>query len=251
MGQVTAYIRGRYNQRIHRTTMERSQKMLKLFEHDGSLFGGKIETAPSSRYDYRGYYNLAVLGVTGDVQIPDLIVACVEFMKRNKGLQTNGVFRVPGDFEKVMTLKQKCSVNGVKVTAEFLECNHCDVHTVSSLLKGFLRELREPLMTFELYSVFLETQKSGDWELVFHLVQAMPALHKGIVLYLLCFLVDLWENEDTTCMGIAAIALLFSQNMLRPRVESIESIVRDYEVKRDVFVSLIRAVKYIENNNTQ
>ena len=39
-----------------------------------------------------------------------------------------------------------------------VDLNNClDIHVVCGLLKQYLRELREPLLTFDLYDVFLET----------------------------------------------------------------------------------------------
>lgn len=42
-----------------------------------------------------------------------------------------------------------------------------DVHTVAGLLKVYLRELPEPLMTYRLYEPFIAViRRSQDWELI-------------------------------------------------------------------------------------
>ena len=64
-----------------------------------------------------------------------------------KGLKTEGIFRISGVTTVIQKLKQEIA-KGNKRTFAFPED---DCHTVAGILKLWLREMPEPLLTFELY----------------------------------------------------------------------------------------------------
>ncbi|XP_010785143.1 rho GTPase-activating protein 22-like, partial [Notothenia coriiceps] len=80
---------------------------------------------------------------------PLLVEQCVDFI-RERGLDEEGLFRMPGQ------------ANLVKELQEAFDCgdkplfdSNTDVHTVASLLKLYLRELPEPVIPFSKYEDFL------------------------------------------------------------------------------------------------
>lgn len=60
-------------------------------------------------------------------------------------IDTEGIFRRSGHYAKVVELKQK--VNG----GNDVDFKDVDTHVIAGLLKTFLRDLVEPLLTYELY----------------------------------------------------------------------------------------------------
>ena len=68
-------------------------------------------------------------------------------------LETEGLFRRSGATSVVKSVQEKFDKGE---TVEF--CNEKDVHVAAVILKTFLRELEEPLMTFDLYEEVIKFQ---------------------------------------------------------------------------------------------
>uniref|UniRef100_A0A8D2LI00 Rho GTPase activating protein 25 n=1 Tax=Varanus komodoensis TaxID=61221 RepID=A0A8D2LI00_VARKO len=74
----------------------------------------------------------------GQHQVPILVEKCVEFI-RKRGLNEEGIFRLPGQDNLVKQLRDAFDA-GERPSFD----QETDVHTVASLLKLYLRELPEP-----------------------------------------------------------------------------------------------------------
>ncbi|XP_066879642.1 rho GTPase-activating protein 6 isoform X5 [Kogia breviceps] len=84
-------------------------------------------------------------------QVPRLVDSCCQHLEKH-GLQTVGIFRVGSSKKRVRQLREEFD-RGVDVS---LEEEHC-VHDVAALLKEFLRDMPDPLLTRELYTAFINT----------------------------------------------------------------------------------------------
>ncbi|KAM9320535.1 rho GTPase-activating protein 6 [Gastrophryne carolinensis] len=84
-------------------------------------------------------------------QVPRLVDSCCQHLEKN-GLQTVGIFRVGSSKKRVRQLREEFD-RGIDVA---LEEEH-SVHDVAALLKEFLRDMPDPLLTRELYTPFIHT----------------------------------------------------------------------------------------------
>ncbi|XP_008398705.1 rho GTPase-activating protein 6 isoform X1 [Poecilia reticulata] len=84
-------------------------------------------------------------------QVPRIVDLCCQHLEKN-GLQTVGIFRVGSSKKRVRQLREEFD-QGWEV---HLSDEHC-VHDVAALLKKFLRDLPDPLLTRELYTAFIHT----------------------------------------------------------------------------------------------
>ncbi|XP_066434086.1 rho GTPase-activating protein 6 isoform X2 [Eleutherodactylus coqui] len=84
-------------------------------------------------------------------QVPRLVDSCCLHLEKN-GLQTVGIFRVGSSKKRVRQLREEFD-RGIDVV---LEEEH-SVHDVAALLKEFLRDMPDPLLTRELYTPFIHT----------------------------------------------------------------------------------------------
>jgi len=80
--------------------------------------------------------------------VPYIIIQCVEFLEA-KGLTTEGIFRISASSTKIQEMKKKF-VTGT-ATVDLSDAQVCEVAT---LLKLYIRELPEPLITFDAYEAF-------------------------------------------------------------------------------------------------
>ncbi|XP_064165904.1 rho GTPase-activating protein 6-like isoform X2 [Anguilla rostrata] len=84
-------------------------------------------------------------------QVPRLVDSCCQHLEKY-GLQTVGIFRVGSSKKRVRQLREEFD-RGVDVP---LDEEH-SVHDVAALLKEFLRDMPDPLLTKELYTAFINT----------------------------------------------------------------------------------------------
>uniref|UniRef100_A0A3B5MGM8 Rho GTPase activating protein 6 n=1 Tax=Xiphophorus couchianus TaxID=32473 RepID=A0A3B5MGM8_9TELE len=84
-------------------------------------------------------------------QVPRVVDSCCQHIEKY-GLQTVGIFRVGSSKKRVRQLREEFD-RGIDVQ---LDEEH-SVHDVAALLKEFLRDMPDPLLTRELYTAFINT----------------------------------------------------------------------------------------------
>ncbi|XP_047227575.1 rho GTPase-activating protein 6-like isoform X2 [Girardinichthys multiradiatus] len=84
-------------------------------------------------------------------QVPRIVDLCCQHLEKN-GLQTVGIFRIGSSKKRVRQLREEFD-QGWEV---HFNDEHC-VHVIAALLKKFLRDLPDPLLTRELYTAFIHT----------------------------------------------------------------------------------------------
>ncbi|CAH1645607.1 unnamed protein product [Spodoptera littoralis] len=99
-----------------------------------------------------------------------------------------------------------------------------DMHVVASVLKSYLRELPEPLLTYRLYENFVnasrqpseQTRLNAIWEAI-HL---LPEANFQNLRYLIKFLSTLTQNQSTNKMTPSNLAIVIAPNLLWAADES-------------------------------
>ncbi|XP_041834223.1 rho GTPase-activating protein 6-like isoform X3 [Melanotaenia boesemani] len=118
-------------------------------------------------------------------QVPRVVDSCCQHIEKY-GLQTVGIFRVGSSKKRVRQLREEFD-RGVDVQ---LDEEH-SVHDVAALLKEFLRDMPDPLLTKELYTAFINTTllHSDEQQSVTQLlVYLLPACNSDTLHRLLEFL---------------------------------------------------------------
>ncbi|KAM8722208.1 rho GTPase-activating protein 6-like isoform 1-T1 [Acanthopagrus schlegelii] len=118
-------------------------------------------------------------------QVPRVVDSCCQHIEKY-GLQTVGIFRVGSSKKRVRQLREEFD-RGVDVQ---LDEEH-SIHDVAALLKEFLRDMPDPLLTKELYTAFINTTllDSDEQQNVTQLlVYLLPACNSDTLHRLLEFL---------------------------------------------------------------
>ncbi|XP_051878272.1 rho GTPase-activating protein 6-like [Pristis pectinata] len=89
-------------------------------------------------------------------QVPRIVQQCCHHIE-SYGLQTVGIFRVGSSKKRVRQLRDEFD-QGLEV---ILDEEH-SVHDVAALLKEFLRDMPDPLLTRELYTAFINTMSMNQ-----------------------------------------------------------------------------------------
>ncbi|XP_038139396.1 rho GTPase-activating protein 44-like isoform X6 [Cyprinodon tularosa] len=145
-----------------------------------------------------------------DVAFP--IEACVT-MLLECGMQEEGLFRIAPSASKLKKLKASLDC-GVLDVQEF----STDPHAIAGALKSYLRELPEPLMTFELYNDWIQASNIQDQEkrlqALLGACEKLPSANNNNFKYLIKFLSKLTEYQDVNKMTPGNIAIVLGPNLL-------------------------------------
>ncbi|KAM9597645.1 rho GTPase-activating protein 44 isoform 3-T3 [Trichechus inunguis] len=145
------------------------------------------------------------------------IEACVT-MLLECGMQEEGLFRVAPSASKLKKLKAAldcCVVDVQEYSA--------DPHAIAGALKSYLRELPEPLMTFELYDEWIQAsniqEQDKRLQALWNACEKLPKANHNNIRYLIKFLSKLSEYQDINKMTPSNMAIVLGPNLLWPQAE--------------------------------
>ncbi|XP_055746920.1 rho GTPase-activating protein 44-like isoform X7 [Salvelinus fontinalis] len=145
-----------------------------------------------------------------DIAFP--IEACVT-MLLECGMQEEGLFRVAPSASKLKKLKASLDC-GVMDVQEY----SADPHAIAGALKSYLRELPEPLMTFELYDEWIQASNIQDQDkrlqALLTACEKLPLANGNNFKYLIKFLAKLDDYQDDNKMTPGNIAIVLGPNLL-------------------------------------
>ncbi|XP_066963866.1 active breakpoint cluster region-related protein isoform X1 [Macrobrachium rosenbergii] len=148
--------------------------------------------------------------------VPFIVTRCVREVER-RGMQEVGIYRVSGLASDITKLKKSFESNPYEAEQLIKEV---DIHSVTGLLKLFLRELPEALYTDELYPRFFEAYSAADPEYrkttLLKLFSSLPQLNQSIIAYLLEHLVKIHHTENMNKMSLHNLATVFGPTLIRP-----------------------------------
>lgn len=148
--------------------------------------------------------------------VPPLIADSIAHLTKH-GLQTEGLFRVPGSHDQVLALKRSYE------RGKPMDLSQCHPHVVAEALKSYLRDMKdlhEPLLTYELYNAFVTTlDEPSERHRIAGLRTAVRSLPPGnrCVLQAICsFCTLVAENSAKNKMTHSSLSIVFAPNLLEP-----------------------------------
>ncbi|XP_055469337.1 rho GTPase-activating protein 6 [Psammomys obesus] len=189
-------------------------------------------------------------------QVPRLVDSCCQHLEKH-GLQTVGIFRVGSSKKRVRQLREEFD-RGIDVC---LEEEH-SVHDVAALLKEFLRDMPDPLLTRELYTAFINTlllepeEQQGTLQLLIYL---LPPCNCDTLHRLLQFLSIVARHADDNVskdgqevtgnkMTSLNLATIFGPNLLHKQKSSDKEYSVQSSARAEESTAIIAVVqKMIEN----
>jgi len=148
----------------------------------------------------------------------------------DKCLDTEGLFRTAGNPTKVEFYKEE--FNSGK------DVNFADVdpHVVAGLLKVFLKELPEPLLTHNLYKKFLSVETLPQLQ---ECISALPVAHQLVLEVLVWFWGRVLDHKQKNGLDIATLSYTFAPAVLQPKQESVENAINDQSHQQKVVKMMI------------
>ncbi|XP_049583972.1 rho GTPase-activating protein 6 isoform X2 [Syngnathus scovelli] len=126
-------------------------------------------------------------------QVPKVVELCCQHLE-NHGLQTVGIFRVGSSKKRVRQMREELD-QGWEL---HLDEQH-SVHDVAALLKEFLRDMPDPLLTRELYTAFINTtllERAEQQKAIQLLMFLLPPCNCDTLHRLLCLLSAVAAHAD-------------------------------------------------------
>ncbi|KFV68902.1 SH3 domain-binding protein 1, partial [Dryobates pubescens] len=209
------------------------------------------QTEPSFSADtsVAGYYGVPLethlKSLGREIALP--IEACV-MMLLASGMREEGLFRLAAGASVLRKLKSSLA-SGSNALEEF----YSDPHAVAGALKSYLRELPQPLMTFELYNEWVKVASLKDVE---NRVQSLrdtcshlPRESYNNLRYLIKFLAKLAEHQEVNKMSPSNIAIVLGPNLLWSQQSTGDAVQLDLaSVSSIQVVSVVEAL--IQNADT-
>lgn len=115
--------------------------------------------------------NLAEQMMRDTVEVPRILEKCCEAIE-TYGITSVGLYRLSGTTSKVQKLKMVLDRDLEAVDLMSDEWR-MDVNNITSVLKLWLRELPEPLLTFDLYHGYVEA--ASKWGELSHVTAPFPS----------------------------------------------------------------------------
>lgn len=131
------------------------------------------------------------------------------------GLYTEGLYRKSGVNSKIKELKMKMSEskNGE------IDYELYNVHVLANVLKSFLREMPEPLLTFDRYDDFLRASELSETtdrvSTMMSLIKKLPTAHHALLERLIFHLALVAQREQFNRMSASSLAIVFAPCVLR------------------------------------
>ncbi|KAL5241127.1 hypothetical protein ACI65C_008537 [Semiaphis heraclei] len=129
-----------------------------------------------------------------DIHLPLVLRNCIDYVQMH-GLCTDGVYKVPGVKSKVQSLKIQYN------RRQSVNLTDYDLAVVTSLLKQYLRELPDPILTSNLLSKFEDAAETQNNELAKLLISELPLCNKHTLMWLIVHFTSIIENEKYTKMN--------------------------------------------------
>nr|XP_033785805.1 SH3 domain-binding protein 1 isoform X2 [Geotrypetes seraphini] len=168
------------------------------------------------------------------------IEACV-MMLLAKGMKEEGLFRLAAGASVLRKLKYSLASGSSNIEEFYLE-----PHAVAGALKSYLRELPEPLMTYELYDEWFKAANMRDPEKrleCFHEVcNKLPKGNYNNLRYLIKFLAKLAEHQEVNKMSPSNIAIVLGPNLLWMRPDGDSSQLDMASVSSVLVVGVVEAL---------
>ncbi|KAM3832870.1 rho GTPase-activating protein 8 [Vipera latastei] len=145
--------------------------------------------------------------------IPPVMNHTVAYLKK-RGLKTEGLFRRSAGIKSIQEI-QKLYNQGKSVDFD----EYGDIHIPGVILKAFLRELPEPLLTFPMYDQIIEitgVESSLRVARCKEIVHRLPEHNYVVLKFLMCFLHMVSQETIFNKMTSSNLACVFGLNLIWP-----------------------------------
>ncbi|KAE8446927.1 hypothetical protein EG329_011558 [Mollisiaceae sp. DMI_Dod_QoI] len=157
--------------------------------------------------------------VNVDIELPAVVYRCIEYLDAKNAANEEGIFRLSGSSVVIKALKERFNNEGdINLVTDD---QYYDIHAVASLLKQYLRELPQTILTRELHLEFVAVTELNDMDekisALNGLVHRLPRANNALLRYLSGFLINIVNNSDRNKMTVRNVGIVFSPTLNIPQ----------------------------------
>ncbi|CDS01327.1 hypothetical protein [Sporisorium scitamineum] len=135
-----------------------------------------------------------------------------------RGLREQGIYRIPGSKSAVENLRRAWDQQPAE-TVDLSTGEFSDIHTIAGAVKTWLRELPEPLITFDSYDDLIATDAMDNDDRLYamrDIIWKMPKCHFDVLRRTAEHLARVVEEAEVNKMLAHNVALVFGTSLLNP-----------------------------------
>ncbi|XP_025415724.1 rho GTPase-activating protein 44-like [Sipha flava] len=130
-------------------------------------------------------------------------------------VEEEGLFRIAAGASKVRCMKLRLDSNCLDLESAV---EYRDPHIIAGVLKSYLRQLPEPLLTHHLYEEWIAAAKlqtsESRLQAILNVVQKLPQSNLYNLRYIIKFLAMLTKHQDLNKMSPQNLAIVIAPNLL-------------------------------------
>ncbi|KAJ1734816.1 Rho GTPase activating protein [Coemansia biformis] len=169
----------------------------------GPVFGGPLELAVDQTW-VREHYHL-----------PAVVYRCIEYLDAKMACLEEGIYRQSGSSVELNLLRKEFDTNRDYNLMKLSKPP--DVHAVASLLKAYLRDLPENILTAQLHQEFARVvdlaERHDRVDELGRLVSDLPLANYTLLRALTAHLIRIVQKANTNRMTLRNIGIVFSPSL--------------------------------------
>ena len=180
-----------------------------------------LKRAPSDRISGVFGFQLNVTSRNDNASVPLIVRKCVEEIEK-RGLLAVGLYRISGNARRKRQLKAQFDEDSTAV--DLSEDSYPDINVIAGILKDYLRELPEPLITESLSKLLINAAKeqvqdqdlASQKRVLSKLLAQLPQSNRETLVYLLNHFLRVIAEKETNKMDARNLSVCFGPVLLCP-----------------------------------
>ena len=180
-----------------------------------------LKRAPSDRISGVFGFQLNVTSRNEKASVPLIVRKCVDEIEK-RGLLAVGLYRISGNARRKRQLKAQFDEDST--TVDLSEESYPDIHLIAGILKDYLRELPEPLITESLSKLLINAAKeqvqdqdlASQKRVLSKLLIQLPQNNRETLVYLLNHFLRIIAEKETNKMDAHNLSVCFGPVLLCP-----------------------------------
>ncbi|XP_061410750.1 LOW QUALITY PROTEIN: rho GTPase-activating protein 21 [Lethenteron reissneri] len=173
--------------------------------------------------------------------LPLIVEVCCGLVEE-RGLESTGIYRVPGNNAAVCSLQEELNRGVTEIDTN--DDKWRDLNVISSLLKSFFRKLPEPLFTDEKYYEFIDANRMENGverlKALKKLIHELPEHHFHTLKFLSMHLKTIAENSPKNKMEPRNLAIVFGPTLVRTSEDNMTDMVTHMPDQYKIVETLIQ-----------
>ncbi|XP_049558659.1 rho GTPase-activating protein 23 isoform X3 [Orcinus orca] len=187
---------------------------------------------------------------TENQRVPLIVAACCRIVEA-RGLESTGIYRVPGNNAVVSSLQEQLNRGPGDINLQ--DERWQDLNVISSLLKSFFRKLPEPLFTDDKYNDFIEANRIEDsrerMQTLRKLIRDLPGHYYETLKFLVGHLKTIADHSEKNKMEPRNLALVFGPTLVRTSEDNMADMVTHMPDRYKIVETLIQHSDWFFSDN--